>query len=104
MNFSFSALLKNLNNYAVFRDVKNVRIRFIDFVSKTIHIDNKTIRLQLWDTAGQERFRSLIPSYIRDSNAAIIVYDITSNYRYPIDSLVFVFLNLNIFIHRSYNK
>jgi GTPase SAR1 family protein len=29
-------------------------------------------------TAGQERFRSLIPSYIRDSSIAIIVYDITS--------------------------
>lgn len=50
----------------------------IDFVAKTLHIDNKTIRLQLWDTAGQERFRSLIPSYIRDSDAAIIVYDISS--------------------------
>jgi len=36
------------------------------------------IRLQLWDTAGQERFRSLIPSYIRDSSVAIVVYDITS--------------------------
>jgi len=36
------------------------------------------IRLQLWDTAGQERFRSLIPSYIRDSSVAVIVYDITS--------------------------
>ncbi|KAL4454520.1 hypothetical protein ABPG73_003989 [Tetrahymena malaccensis] len=50
----------------------------IDFVAKTLHLDNKTIRLQLWDTAGQERFRSLIPSYIRDSDAAIIVYDITN--------------------------
>ena len=36
------------------------------------------IRLQLWDTAGQERFRSLIPSYIRDSSVAVVVYDITS--------------------------
>lgn len=34
--------------------------------------------MQLWDTAGQERFRSLIPSYIRDSNVAVIVYDITN--------------------------
>lgn len=38
------------------------------------------IRLQLWDTAGQERFRSLIPSYIRDSAAAVVVYDIASRY------------------------
>ena len=38
------------------------------------------MRLQLWDTAGQERFRSLIPSYIRDSTVAVVVYDITSEY------------------------
>ncbi|OVA02478.1 Small GTPase superfamily [Macleaya cordata] len=31
-----------------------------------------------WDTAGQERFRSLIPSYIRDSSVAVIVYDVAS--------------------------
>lgn len=30
------------------------------------------------DTAGQERFRSLIPSYIRDSSVAVIVYDVSS--------------------------
>jgi len=31
------------------------------------------------DTAGQERFRSLIPSYIRDSSVAVIVFDVASN-------------------------
>lgn len=36
------------------------------------------VRLQLWDTAGQERFRSLIPSYINDSQVAIVCYDITN--------------------------
>lgn len=51
----------------------------IDFLSKTMYLeDNKTVRLQLWDTAGQERFRSLIPSYIRDSQVAVVCYDITS--------------------------
>eukprot|EP00357_Protocruzia_adherens_P019450 CAMPEP_0114994834 /NCGR_PEP_ID=MMETSP0216-20121206/13369_1 /TAXON_ID=223996 /ORGANISM="Protocruzia adherens, Strain Boccale" /LENGTH=212 /DNA_ID=CAMNT_0002358759 /DNA_START=34 /DNA_END=672 /DNA_ORIENTATION=+ len=50
----------------------------IDFLSKTMYLDEKTIRLQLWDTAGQERFKSLIPSYIRDSSLAVIVYDITN--------------------------
>lgn len=30
------------------------------------------------DTAGQERFRSLIPSYIRDSSVAVVVYDVAS--------------------------
>ncbi|QRV99694.1 RAB6B, member RAS oncogene family [Ceratobasidium sp. AG-Ba] len=50
----------------------------IDFLSKTMYLDDRTVRLQLWDTAGQERFRSLIPSYIRDSSVAIVVYDITN--------------------------
>ena len=51
----------------------------IDFLSKTVHLDNsKGVRLQLWDTAGQERFRSLIPSYIRDSSVAVIVYDVAN--------------------------
>jgi GTPase SAR1 family protein len=39
---------------------------------------DRTVRLQLWDTAGQERFRSLIPSYIRDSSVAVVVYDMTN--------------------------
>jgi len=51
----------------------------IDFLSKTMYLEDRTIRLQLWDTAGQERFRSLIPSYIRDSTVAVVVYDITSS-------------------------
>ncbi|CAE7782990.1 rab6, partial [Symbiodinium pilosum] len=43
-----------------------------------MYLEDRTVRLQLWDTAGQERFRSLIPSYIRDSSGAIVVYDITN--------------------------
>ncbi|KAK7406346.1 hypothetical protein VNO78_07969 [Psophocarpus tetragonolobus] len=50
----------------------------IDFLSKTMYLEDRTVRLQLWDTAGQERFRSLIPSYIRDSSVAVIVYDVAS--------------------------
>ena len=43
-----------------------------------MYLEERTVRLQLWDTAGQERFRSLIPSYIRDSSVAVVVYDITN--------------------------
>lgn len=50
----------------------------IDFQSKTMYLPDRTIRLQMWDTAGQERFRTLVPSYIRDSNVAVVVYDITN--------------------------
>ncbi|AFR98277.1 GTP-binding protein ryh1 [Cryptococcus neoformans] len=47
----------------------------IDFLSKTMYLEDRTLgKLQL----SIERFRSLIPSYIRDSSVAVIVYDITN--------------------------
>ncbi|CAG8643269.1 22949_t:CDS:2, partial [Gigaspora rosea] len=49
-----------------------------DTFDNTYQAKDRTVRLQLWDTAGQERFRSLIPSYIRDSSVAVVVYDITN--------------------------
>ena len=54
-----------------------------------MYLEDRTVRLQLWDTAGQERFRSLIPSYIRDSSVAVVVYDITSKplRRIPLERL-----------------
>lgn len=48
-----------------------------------MYLEDRTVRLQLWDTAGQERFRSLIPSYIRDSSVAVVVYDISSEPTHP---------------------
>ena len=50
----------------------------IDFMSHKMFVEERIIILNLWDTAGQERFKSLIPSYIKDSAVAIIVFDITS--------------------------
>ncbi|KAG9395119.1 Small GTPase superfamily [Carpediemonas membranifera] len=49
----------------------------IDFITKTIFLEDRTVRLQLWDTAGMERFRALVPTYIRDSSIAIVVFDLT---------------------------
>jgi Ras-related protein Rab-6A len=43
-----------------------------------MYIEDKVVILNLWDTAGQERFKSLIPSYIKDSAVAIVIFDITS--------------------------
>lgn len=63
--------------YDTFEETYKVTIG-IDFVSKTMYLEDRIVRLQLWDTAGQERFRSLIPSYIRDSSVAVVVYDITN--------------------------
>jgi len=49
----------------------------IDFLSKSVQIDDQVVRLQIWDTAGQEKFRSLIPSYIRDASVAFVMYSVT---------------------------
>ena len=48
------------------------------FSSKTLILDDgKTLKFDIWDTAGQERYRSLTKLFYKDSNAAILVYDIT---------------------------
>ncbi|WVN89311.1 uncharacterized protein L203_104533 [Cryptococcus depauperatus CBS 7841] len=48
------------------------------FLTQSIQLDEtKTIKFEIWDTAGQERYKSLAPIYFRNSNAAVIVYDIT---------------------------
>ncbi|CAI5441237.1 unnamed protein product [Caenorhabditis angaria] len=39
---------------------------------------DESIRLQVWDTAGQERFRCMVPMYMRNADAALIVYDVTN--------------------------
>ena len=50
----------------------------IDFLTKNVFLEDKTIRLIMWDTAGQERFKSLIPSYLKNANSIILTFDITS--------------------------
>jgi small GTP-binding protein len=50
----------------------------IDFLTKNVYLEDKTIRLIMWDTAGQERFKSLIPSYLKNANCIILTYDISN--------------------------
>lgn len=47
----------------------------VDFGSKVVNIDGRTFKLHIWDTAGQEKFRSLISSYYRGTDLALIVFD-----------------------------
>ena len=49
-----------------------------EFVSFTIKIEEKIVRLQMWDTCGQEAYRSLITNFYRNSALAIMVYSIDS--------------------------
>lgn len=45
--------------------------------SVTIRTDTEEVDLRVWDTAGQEVYRSIVPIYIRDTTAALLVYDVT---------------------------
>jgi len=50
----------------------------VDFLMKSIEVKGKTVKLQLWDTAGQEKYKSMVSSYYRGANVALVVFDITS--------------------------
>ena len=50
----------------------------VDFFSKTVQIDRKSVKAQIWDTAGQERFKAFSSAYYNGSFGAIIVYDVTN--------------------------
>jgi len=44
----------------------------IDFIQKKL--DNMI--LQIWDTAGQERYQSITPSFFRNVDGVVLVYDV----------------------------
>uniref|UniRef100_A0A3Q3GN61 Ras-related protein Rab-21 n=1 Tax=Labrus bergylta TaxID=56723 RepID=A0A3Q3GN61_9LABR len=56
---------------------KHITTLQASFLTKKLNITGKRVNLAIWDTAGQERFHALGPIYYRDSNGAILVYDIT---------------------------
>ena len=54
----------------------------VEFATRSIPIDNKTIKAQIWDTAGQERFRAITNAYYRGAVGALLVYDIAKHLTY----------------------
>ena len=51
----------------------------VDFLMKSLIINNQTVKLQVWDTAGQEKYRSMVSSYYRGAHVALIIFDLTSH-------------------------
>ncbi|TMW88780.1 hypothetical protein EJD97_018096 [Solanum chilense] len=49
----------------------------VEFQTKTLLFDNKTIKSQTWDTAGQERYIAVTSAYYRGIVGAMLVYDLT---------------------------
>ena len=54
----------------------------VEFATRSIQVDSKTIKAQIWDTAGQERFRAITSAYYRGAVGALLVYDISKHQTY----------------------
>jgi len=54
----------------------------VEFATKSIQADSKTIKAQIWDTAGQERYRAITSAYYRGAVGALLVYDISKRISY----------------------
>ncbi|KAF3858450.1 hypothetical protein F7725_011651 [Dissostichus mawsoni] len=55
----------------------------VEFATRSIQVDGKTIKAQIWDTAGQERYRAITHSaYYRGAVGALLVYDIAKHLTY----------------------
>jgi Ras-related protein Rab-18 len=67
----------------------------IDLFSKEIQINNQDIRLLIWDIKGYGSFEKIVYNYIKDSNAYIILFDLT-NLR--------SFYNINNWLHKIKNN
>lgn len=51
----------------------------VEFATKSIVAEDKTIKAQIWDTAGQERYRAITSAYYRGAVGALLVYDISKH-------------------------
>ncbi|XP_071825099.1 ras-related protein Rab-11B-like isoform X2 [Apostichopus japonicus] len=54
----------------------------LEFATRSIQVDGKTVKAQLWDTAGQERYRAITSAYYRGALGALLVYDIVKHLTY----------------------
>ena len=51
----------------------------VEFATRSVSIEGKTIKAQIWDTAGQERYRAITSAYYRGAVGALLVYDISKH-------------------------
>lgn len=66
----------------------------IDFLTKNVFFEDKTIRLIMWDTAGQERFKSPCAGVVKKADIILLIRD---NERDSLDDwLAFLENNTNI--------
>lgn len=49
----------------------------VDFATKRLVIDDQVVELQIWDIAGQKNYYSVADRFLKNSDAALLVYDLT---------------------------
>ncbi|XP_010143804.1 PREDICTED: ras-related protein Rab-11A-like, partial [Buceros rhinoceros silvestris] len=64
----------------------------VEFATRSIQVDNKTVKAQIWDTAGQERYRAITSAYYRGAVGALLVYDIAKYLTYETDANIVIML------------
>uniref|UniRef100_A0A0N5AGE8 Peptidyl-prolyl cis-trans isomerase H n=1 Tax=Syphacia muris TaxID=451379 RepID=A0A0N5AGE8_9BILA len=74
-----SVMLRYVENKFNSRHISTLQA---SFSCKKINVNGTEVELNIWDTAGQERFHALGPIYYRDSNGALLIYDITDEHSF----------------------
>ena len=49
----------------------------VEFATRSIVVDGKTVKAQIWDTAGQEAFRSIARAYYRGAVGCLVCFDVS---------------------------
>ncbi|MFX0134210.1 MAG: GTP-binding protein [Candidatus Hodarchaeota archaeon] len=60
-----------------FRDDYKMTIG-VDFSTKIMNVDDKSVKFQIWDTGGQEQFSYVRPMYYTGSTCGFVVFDKTN--------------------------
>jgi small GTP-binding protein len=50
----------------------------VDFATKTMIFEGKSVKLSIWDTAGQEVYHSITSAYYRGADGVVLMYDISN--------------------------
>jgi len=46
----------------------------VEFATRSIQVDGKTIKAQIWDTAGQERYRAITSALVHFVDCCLLFY------------------------------
>ncbi|KAL3598032.1 hypothetical protein D5086_005950 [Populus alba] len=46
----------------------------VEFATRTLQVEGRTVKAQIWDTAGQERYRAITSAYYRGALGALLVH------------------------------